>query len=221
MQAVDLGAQQPGQRLGFGNGDQGDDTGIGENTDLAAQMIFNLRQAGRGIYGNRNGAGEQDAEEAGKKLAAGGQHECNGLLGLQSACLQPGSHRLGVCQKVRVSDGFGRIAISYQGDVRSVRMVLGMPDQGVNQRARPAWRLAGGLRLESESRCNLVRCVMRTDPPQGVPQVARHFGVHHVLFRQMDAKRPLQPVQQFHAFQAVETEVTVKKAVQGNAGRSG
>ena len=54
---------------------------------------------------------------------------------------------------------------------------------------------------------------------QGVQQIPRDLRIGGALVRQMHAKCLLQAMQQLHAFQAVEAEVAVQKAVEGNRGR--
>ena len=221
MQAVDLSPQQPRQGLGFRNGDQGNNAGVGENTNLAAQVVLDLRQAGGRVDGHRNAAGEQNTEESSEEFPACRQHQRHGLLGLQAACLQTGGHRFGGALQVGVGDRFSLVAVTDQCDMRPFGMILNVPRQGVDQCTGRAWRLADGWRFKTGHRRHVLCPGSGTSPPQGVPQGAWDVGVGDVLLRQVHAKRLLQAVQQFHAFQAVEAEVAIQQAVERNGGRRG
>ena len=80
-QGVDLPLKQTSQPLRLRHRDQQDRLGIGENPDMAAQVILELRRAQRGIDGDRDATGQQDAEKAKQVVTTGGQHDGHTLAG--------------------------------------------------------------------------------------------------------------------------------------------
>jgi hypothetical protein len=99
-------------------------------------MVFELREAHRRINRHRYAARHQDAEEAEKIVAAGGQHDGHGLSRYQSAPGEFAGHRRGAGNQPGIADIFGGVVFAVEMNLQLIGVTLDMPVDHLQQRSR-------------------------------------------------------------------------------------
>ena len=129
-------AQERGHRAGAGDGDQQAGPGVGEDPRLAGGVLLEAIQAHRGVDGDRDRPGDQDAEEGAEEVEPGGEHQGDGVSAADAALPQAAGHRRGLAVEPLV------------GDLRFVSVVLAEEDVGTPG-SRRAWRHSDSWRVST------------------------------------------------------------------------
>ena len=219
-QIVDLGLEQPRHQCRLGHGDQDHGLGVVQQPDVAEQMLLKLRGPDRWIDRHRHATGQQDAEKAEEVVGAGGQHQGHGLARLQPARLESSGDGARALNQIGVGEGGDDpLVVAVDLDRHPVRIAALMPVQhlqqgrgalrGFSYRGFPRRRWPDGHR-------RLGR--FSATPQDQRQQIARGFGQQHPLV-QARVKGPLDPLQQFGARQAVQSQFPFQMAVQGEGRR--
>ena len=147
-QPLHMALEQSADGLGFRNGDQRSGTGVSEYLGVPAQMIFELGRADRWVYGHRNPASQQNAEEGFEIFPAGGQHDRDGLGGFQALAHQARRQRLRTCLQVCISYAARRFGVGLvQQNVGALGLVLRAPGQHADQWGQVCGHRVGRSRL--------------------------------------------------------------------------
>ncbi len=183
---------------------------------MASQVVFDLCQAHRRINRHRHAAGDEHAEEAEQIVAAGRQHDRGRLAWLQTGVLKPRGHVFRALQKLAVRHRLLLATVVKQVDVGALRLMPGMPLEHLNQRLGILWRSACFLERDGCFDGDCARASVRTATTQQPQQVARGLDAGEDLFGQRHAEAVFDAGQQLDAAQAIETEVTLEPAVEGD-----
>ncbi len=214
-QRFHLRAQQPRERLRLRNRDHDRGAGALQYADVPGHVVFDLRQARRRIQRHRNAAGEQHAVEAVQVIGGRRQHDGDRLPWGEARIGEP----RGVAQSPLPQGAIAQpilFLLLIQEDGQAIRLpldvVLERLDQGLRVIGRPhalrlreaRHRAVGGLRRLTGAR------------EQKAQQVARRLARGERLLGEAGGKFALQAQHQLDPRQAVQAEIALERAVEGD-----
>ena len=185
---------------------------------MTAHVILELARAGGRIDRHRNRSGHLHAEECRQIVDSGRQHQRRGLTGFESAIDESRRDALRAFHQGRERDLHGLSVRSAELYMNSVPMVLRVEVHRLQQRDSP-----GGERVHGVHSCFTTS--HRHGSPgtpvagqQGRQQLPRSLGVRHDRFGNRRTEPALESREQFHPRKAVEPEITIERAVEGDLG---
>ena len=212
--------EEPRHAPRLGHGDEDARFGVGEDARMPPHVILDLGQVRRRIDRHRDAAGPEHPQVGRKILGAGGQHDRHAAPSFESLALQRAGDAVGLPQQVPVRDA-RFMAIVEMDDLHAVRMRTRMPVQHLDERCRAVGR---GLRRLGPARGNGARPGFGGFSRRRAKrreQVAHADGLAQRPLGQAHAERPLEMHGKLDAAQAVEAEVALQAAVQGDGANAG
>ena len=204
-------AQQLRERLRLGHREQQPGLGVAQDAGNALQVVFELRQARRGIRRHRHTAGVQRAVERREEVASGRQHHGHRVTGAAAPLGEARSHRERVDAQPCIGEVRRRAVLRLDRHQQPLTMPLGVPVEHVDQGGERCGRI-----FDAESSRG-ARAWMGTKPRparrrwraagRGAsrPAKGQRFERH--------AKFALDPRQELGARKAVQPIVAFKRVV--------
>ena len=100
---------------------------------MPAEVVLEPGEAGRRVDGERDPARELDAEKAPEVVDAGRKHDCDGPAGGEPVPDEPGGDAARAVEERAVGDHRLRFGLVDETDVLALRMLRGVPREGVDQ----------------------------------------------------------------------------------------
>ena len=145
-QAVKVRAQSVADGDGLRHGDEQRCSGIGENADVAAQVIGQLGRPGGRVDGYGHGTGEDHTGEGDEVRPAGRQHDRDGVAGHDVARQQPRRYRSRLPVQRRIGHVIGATRLVEDADMRPFGGRAHLPVKRVDQGRRGRRRRAAHRR---------------------------------------------------------------------------
>ena len=214
----DLRGQQLRDPEGGGEGHEGAGPRVREDPRVAPHVVFELAQPRGRVDRHRDRPGDLHREEGREVVEAGGQHQRRGLARRKPPVGEAGRDVLGAIHQRREGDPRRLALRSVELDVDAPAVAAGVEIDRFEQ--RPG---AGGDRVR-RFRPRFVIADRRRHPPAPAAgqerrqQLPRRLRVGHDGFGDRDSERAFEPREQLHAREAVEPEIAVERAVEGDVG---
>ena len=219
LQGFDLRPQQVGQRLGAFDRHQHACLRIAHDAGDALEVVFKLRGSRRRVQRHRHRARDQRAEERGKELAPGRQHDGHLVAPVQPERAQARGQRGGITVQVGVAQVNGLVAVAVQRDQHPIRMPLQVPFEHRHQRLHGIRRIRLRRRVRNRGLLHAARVGgTPTGTRDEAQQVARRLGFGERGLAQRDAEIAVDARDQFDAGQTVQAVVALERVVQAQRG---
>ena len=137
-------AQEAGDPLDLRKRDEQSRLRVVEDLHLARSVFLEPAGPRRRIDRNRDGTGQENAEERREKPGLGAQHERDGLALRHAARAEAGGHVGGPRPQLTIRDALLALVVEAEDDVHATGIGLGVPAQDVDQRARRVRRRRPG-----------------------------------------------------------------------------
>ncbi len=134
-------AQQLRERPRLGHREQQPGFGVAQDSDTALQVVFELRQARRGIQRHRHAAGIERAVERREELASGRQHHGHRVAGAAATLDKARSHRERVDAQPCIGEVRRRAVLRLDRHQQPLTMPLGVPVEHVDQGVKRCGRI--------------------------------------------------------------------------------
>ena len=217
-----LRGQQPRHPEGGGEGDERPHPRVRQDARVTAHVIFELVQPRGRIDRHRDRARHLHREEGREVVETGRQHQRRGLTRLEPAVGEAGRDALGAVHQRGERDPLGLSVRCIEFDVHAFAVLVRVEVHRLEQgRGAGGDRIHGSpprfeLRLAAAHRHR--RPLAPIAGPQRRQQLPRRLRVRHHRLGDGGAERALEPREQLHAREAVESEIAIERAVEGDLG---
>ncbi len=181
---------------------------------MAAEVIGQLREAGRWVDGNGHGTGEQHRDERREIGEARREHHGHGVARPDPELDEPGRGSHSLRPELSIGQELHPSRLVEETDVQAVRRLVGVPLEGFDQRVGRARRGCG-----TRGRPQRLPVEPQGGPPLGSPsglqKVPWCLGAGEKLGGHGDSHGILDPLEQLDQLEAPDPEI-VETAIEGH-----
>ena len=199
--------------LAWGHREQQPGFGVAQDSDTALQVVFELRQARRGIQRHRHAAGIERAVERREELTSGRQHHGHRVTGTAATLDKARSHRKRVDAQPCIGEVRRRAVLRLDRHQQPLTMPLGVPVEHVDQGVKRCRRIFDAGVVAHGLGHGWGRSRSRRRRSNGAQQVVGCLGLRKRSGLERHAQFALDACQELGARKAVQPIVAFERVV--------